>query len=132
MSTSLAINRPATLQQAAHSLNRSRRAVGLHQRNALEAAIQCGIYLHYAKTEVKRGEWAAWLERNFEGSQTQAERYMQIARSYSANLSVFKDCGSIDEAHKIARTAVVGKDLPAWLPDLLPPEPARLADPAAF
>ena len=34
-----------------------------------------------AKEQVEHGEWGGWLERNFERSQAQAERYMRLAKS---------------------------------------------------
>jgi hypothetical protein len=131
LSTSLAIKRPATLQQAAQGLKRSRHAVGLHQRNALATAIECGIYLHYAKANVEHGGWAAWLEKNFAGSRQSDSAYRLIAVAYCQNSGTFADCESIDEALQIART-IEPLAVPDWLPDLLPPEPARLDDPAAF
>jgi Protein of unknown function (DUF3102) len=48
---------------------------------ALEAAWHCGAALIRAKTLAGHGNWAAWLEANFDGSERSAQLYMQVSKA---------------------------------------------------
>jgi hypothetical protein len=47
----------------------------------LEHYRRAGEMLNEAKDQVSHGSWTRWLTRNFELSQTQARRYMRLARA---------------------------------------------------
>jgi hypothetical protein len=48
---------------------------------ALEAAWHCGAALIRAKALAGHGNWAAWLEANFDGSERSAQLYMQVSKA---------------------------------------------------
>jgi len=45
---------------------------------AVRHALEAGRLLEEAKAGVKRGGWAGWLAKNFDGSQRTAQVYMQL------------------------------------------------------
>ena len=96
--------RPATLKQAARGLKTANAGIGLHQTQALAHAIVAGWYLHYARRQVRHGEFGPWLEEHFDGSRQSAEAYRLIGRSYCQDPGNFTGTRSIEEAIKIARS----------------------------
>lgn len=138
-----AVKAPTSLKNCAKLISVAHGAVGTHQTSALKHAIECGAYLHWAKAQVEHGKWLLWLRENFAGSETWAERYMRIARAYSADTPIFNGCDSISDALQIARELPKAGDLPTCLPGLMdppvlravqtPPEPVQQApdDPGA-
>lgn len=67
-----------------------------HIASAVEAAWHSGKALLKAKDGVKHGEWAGWLEANFNGSYRTAAKYMQLARNVPSTADLPE--GSIDAA----------------------------------
>lgn len=61
-------------------INREHRAVEAAVKGLLRHALRCGDLLIEAKKEVPHGSWAPWLEKNFDGSDWTARKYMQLAR----------------------------------------------------
>jgi hypothetical protein len=115
--------RPTTLKQAARGLKTAHAGIGIHQTQALAHAIVAGWYLHYARRQIRHGEFGGWLEKHFDGSRQSAESYRLIARSYCQDPGNFTGTRSIEEAIRIARSLPKARGLPEWLPDLLqPPE----------
>ena len=49
-------------------------------RSAVEAAIECGGMLLEKKTALRHGEWLPWVRAYFEGSERQAQRFMDLYR----------------------------------------------------
>lgn len=66
-------------------------------RKAVEHAARCGRALIAIKEKLPHGEWGSWLEANWDYSQEQARRYMQIAANSTRVLNL-KDANSIREA----------------------------------
>jgi hypothetical protein len=119
--------RPTTLKQAARGLKTAHAGIGIHQTQALAHAIVAGWYLHYAKRQVRHGEFGTWLQKHFDGSRQSAEAYRLIACSYCQDPGNFTGTRSIEEAITIARSLPRRRGLPAWLPDLLQPPEAPAA-----
>jgi Protein of unknown function (DUF3102) len=67
------------LDQLAGAIRDAHVAVGHAARNVLEHAMAAGDALHAAKKQVKHGQWLAWLKRQCDLSDRQAERYMTLA-----------------------------------------------------
>jgi len=111
--------RPSTLKQAARGLKTAHAGIGIHQAQALAHAIVAGWYLHFAKGQVRHGEFGPWLEEHFDGSRQSAETYRRVACSYCQDPGNFAGTRSIEEAIRIARSLPKPQGLPEWLPDLL-------------
>lgn len=89
----------------ADRINALHREVQEHRTQALLKARAAGELLLEVKQSLKHGEYLAWLEANFEGSQPKAWRYTRIAERWdaiSANYSRVNSL-SINEALKLAR-----------------------------
>lgn len=71
----------ASLPQLAAAIRAEVDAAEADWRSAVDHAIRAGRFLIDAKTQVAHGEWLAWLEANFPGSEDTAERYMRLARN---------------------------------------------------
>jgi hypothetical protein len=56
-----------------------------------------GEKLREAKAQLKRGEWGPWLQRNFELSQTTAQRYMNFAGDPNSSNGGFS---SLNDYHR--------------------------------
>lgn len=58
-----------------------------------QAVIEIGKRLAEAKAQLKHGEWLPWLREKVEFSETNAQRFMQLAREYG-NTSLVGDLGT--------------------------------------
>jgi hypothetical protein len=86
-------------------INRLHHEVKTHETQMLLKARNAGKLLLEVKRNVKHGEYLAWLEDNFEGSQATAWRYTRIAERWdviAANYSNVNNL-SIAEALKLVR-----------------------------
>jgi hypothetical protein len=94
-----------------HELEEGNQAGLAHYRRAGEMLIE-------AKTQVPRGEWLAWLEKNFHLGALSAQVYMKLARKNIAG-EVFETLSEVKGDHR-------NNHEPAWS------EPVKkvLADPA--
>ena len=85
MNTITAVARP--LDALADDINEQRQ-LGI---NALQRSIdhfrRCGELLNLAKSRLDHGEWLPWLEANWEGSASEANRYMKLARKWGQLVS---------------------------------------------
>jgi hypothetical protein len=89
----------------AERINALHHEVEQHKTQMLLKARTAGELLLEVKRSLKHGEYLAWLEANFEGSQPKAWRYTRIAERWdviAANYSTVNDL-SISEALRIAR-----------------------------
>ena len=68
------------LTTLAAEINAEHRACDEALRKGLNHAVRAGELLIEAKSHVKRGEWGAWIQDNFEGSARTAQAYMKVAR----------------------------------------------------
>jgi len=64
----------------AQQINEEHRAAFKAMVDTLNHAVVAGALLLEAKKLVKHGEWGAWLEENFEGSDRTTRDYMRLAR----------------------------------------------------
>jgi hypothetical protein len=64
----------------AQRINEEHRAAFKAMVDTLNHAVVAGDLLLEAKKLVKYGEWGAWLEENFDGSERTARDYMRLAR----------------------------------------------------
>ena len=71
----------AVLENLAAEINAEHRACEASANTALHHAIRAGELLVEAKTNQKHGGWLKWLDENFEGSVSLANKYMQAARN---------------------------------------------------
>lgn len=89
----------------AERINALHREVQEHETQIILKARAAGELLLEVKQSLKHGEYLAWLEHNFDGSQATAWRYMRIAGRWGAittNHSRVNDL-SVTEALKLAR-----------------------------
>ena len=82
MTTTLATER--TLDALAAGINVEHRAAEAAARTAIEHALNAGRLLTEAKSQLPHGEWLPWLEANTEVSPRQSQRYMRVAKNWSA------------------------------------------------
>lgn len=59
----------------------------------LEHYRRAGEMLNEAKDQVAHGSWSSWLTKNFELSQNTANRYMRLARKFTAGEEFETDVG---------------------------------------
>jgi hypothetical protein len=59
-------------------INRKYRQVESSARSTVEAGIELGGMLLEKKTALRHGEWLPWVRAYFEGSERQAQRFMQL------------------------------------------------------
>jgi len=64
----------------ATEINRKYREVESLASSTVEAAIELGGMLEEKKAALQHGQWLPWVRAYFEGSERQAERYMQLYR----------------------------------------------------
>lgn len=60
-------------------------AIGFYKAQTVQNIIEIGRCLIEAKAQLDHGQWMDWLAEKAEISHTQAKRFMQLAREYSAN-----------------------------------------------
>jgi hypothetical protein len=72
---------PAAL---AEKINSEHRACERAAKSAVGHAITAGDYLAEAKDQAGHGNFGAWLEANFEGSERTAQTYMKLSRNRDA------------------------------------------------
>jgi len=69
-----------TVEQLMENADAAHRRCEEALSRAITHAIEAGDLLNEAKSRVKHGEWARWVERKFSGSLRTAEAYMRLAR----------------------------------------------------
>lgn len=79
--------RSALLKQLARLANLSHRWAKASGQAAVEHAAAAGEALCRARELCERGEWAAWVRRNFDGSLRTAQRYVRLARYVAGTIS---------------------------------------------
>jgi len=70
-----------TLENLAAEINAEHRACEAAANTALGHAVRAGELLIKAKAQCRHGKWMKWLESNFEGSASLANKYMRVARN---------------------------------------------------
>ena len=106
-----------TPQEIAAEINAIRRRAA---RQLLEDSVEVGRLLTEAKAAVNHGEWAGWLEENFQYSSTEANNLMRLWEAYGTReqIGLFED----------NRTAIFGRMNKSQAVALLGlPESARAA-----
>lgn len=74
-----------TPAQLAPDINREYDQVQTNAYNAVVHAINCGGLLTKAKDALPHGEWEAWIEENFDGSQQTANVYMRLHANHGGS-----------------------------------------------
>ncbi len=104
-------------QEIAAEINAIRRRAA---RQLLEDSVEVGRLLTEAKAAVNHGEWAGWLEENFQYSSTEANNLMRLYEAYGTKEQI----GLFEED----RTAIFGRLNKSQAIALLGlPEPERAA-----
>lgn len=120
------------LGRLAAEANEEHRAAETTAHQALAHAIRCGELLHQAKQNVDHGQWAAWLEGNFEGSARTAQLYMRLHENRhrlanpqrAADLSIRRAAALLAEpAHRPGDRHLPADSKPEWT---APPAPEWL------
>lgn len=81
--------KPTTAKRGEHlaplavDINREHRAAQEHATAALQHARRAGELLLEAKASIAHGDWSAWIEQHFDGSERTAQRYARLARRWS-------------------------------------------------
>lgn len=98
----------------AERINALHREVQEHRALALLKARAAGALLLEVKKSLKHGEYLAWLEANFEGSQPKAWRYTRVAERWDVIVAQYSRVNdlSINEALKLARYGYSRKTYP--------------------
>jgi hypothetical protein len=93
---------------------------------ALAHAIEAGFYLHYAQaqfTSHRDPKWVKWREENFDGHESLARRYIQVARLTAVSRASVRAREVWDRAHPgtLTEALALAKDIeiPANLPPIL-------------
>jgi Protein of unknown function (DUF3102) len=91
------VDLPARAQRANHWHAKTVAA----QRNMVEYAIRSGKELLAAKAECKHGTWMAWVETEFDGSLSLANKYMKLARNSERVTNLDPDTSLREALHAI-------------------------------
>ena len=70
------------LAPIAADINREHRAAQEHATAAIQHARRAGELLLEAKAALQHGDWSAWIDQHFDGSERTAQRYMRLSRHW--------------------------------------------------
>ena len=114
-----------TPQEIAAEINAIRRRAA---RQLLEDSVEVGRLLTEAKAAVNHGEWAGWLEENFQYSSTEANNLMRLWEAYGTReqIGLFEDnrtaiFGRLNKSQAIALLGIP-EDARAAFVEANPPE----------